>query len=460
MARINQDIQAQTALDLESNLNVVKAQPSLRRRLTSGFFWVLVAALATQAGGFLEAIIPARLLGIENYGKLAAIQSTLTMLASFAGLGIGTTAARYVAQLRQTDPTRAGRVIGLCILIVLGTAGIFTTGLILFAPFFSQLVLGSSELANELRLGAIFLFFFTLTTCQIGILSGFEAFSRLAWAACLQTIGTVAMVLVFTLMWGLPGTILALGGGALLTWLLQEKALRREYRRWMIRVRFAEAGKEKHIFAGFALPAALSGILGGVVTAGGNAILVRQVNGLTDVAIFYAANTIRTIALFAPSLLTRVTMPILSNLYGLKRQASFRKTFALTLLVSTGFAIFSALGIFILSPILLNLFGKSFLSGDSVLALSLTSAIFEVVAVNLFQVLYSHGRIWTHLFIVSIWSALILSITWKLAPEWGADGLALSYCVGWLVSCVFYGIVVQRLLRQDQYMASAIAGAA
>ena len=435
-----------------------KEVTDLRRRVTSGFFWVLIATIATQFGGLLEAIIPARLLGIEDYGKLVAIQSTLIMLASFAGLGLGTTTARYVAQLRQTNPAQAGRVIGLCLLIIMSAAAIVTIGLILFAPIISEVVFSNSTLTNELRLGTIFLFFSILVTYQSGTLSGFEAFSRLAWAAVLQTIGTVALVVSLTSAWGLSGAIAALGGGALLTWLLQEIALRREYRRWMICINFAEAGKETHILTGFALPAALSGMLGGIVTAGGNAILIRQVHGLADVAVFNVANLIRSIALFVPSLLTRVTMPVLSNLYGLKQRSSFQKTFGLTLLLSTGFALISAVGIFCLSPILLSLFGKSYSGNNTVLALALTSSIFEVLAVNLFQVLYSHGRIWSQLLIVVIWSVIILSMTWMLAPEMGANSLALAYCVGWLVSCILYGITAQRILKQDQTLLLVPAG--
>src|ERR1022692_3038167 len=41
------------------------------------------------------------------------IQSTVGMLGIFAGLGLGITATKYVAELRSHDPERAGRIIAL-----------------------------------------------------------------------------------------------------------------------------------------------------------------------------------------------------------------------------------------------------------------------------------------------------------------------------------------------------------
>jgi O-antigen/teichoic acid export membrane protein len=437
-------------------LLATSTRDGLRWRLASGVFWVLISAVMTQSSGFLNAILPARMLGIEVYGRLAAIQSALGLMASLAGLGIGTTAARYVSQYRQTEPMRVGRILGLCTIITLVTASMCACILLAFAPYLSHIVFGNEQLAEDLRLGAIMLFFVTLNSYQVGALSGFEAFSRLAGASSLQAIGSVALMLLCTLAWGLRGSILALGGAAVLGWLIQGAVLRHECRRSGVRMSFANAMSERRVFSEFALPAALSGIVGGIVTAGGTAILVRQVHGVEAVAIFGAATTIRTIALFAPGLLTRVTLPVLSNLHGLNDRTSYRKTFALSLVGSGGFSCVAAIVLMYLTPLLLRLFGKGFVGGRVVVGVLLASAVLEVLSGSLFQVLYSHGRVWLHLAIMAVWSVVVLGGTLLAAPTWGASGLAASYGLGWLISTGLYGGSVKRVLDREAW--SLVAG--
>ena len=262
---------------------------SLRWRLISGVFWVLVAAVASQASGFLRAIMPARMLGIDAYGQFVVIQSTLLMLAGFAGLGLGATATRYVSQLRQTAPARVGRILGFCNILTLATAGLFSVVLLILAEAFSRALFGNDQLAPELRIGSLFVFFFTVNGYQVGALAGFEAFSALAWATILQSALSIAIMFAFTWLWKLPGAILALGMTALVAWIIQGVALRSQCRSQGVRISYSNVFQERRIFREFALPAALSGVLGGTVTAGGNALLVRQPNGLAQAAIFGAA---------------------------------------------------------------------------------------------------------------------------------------------------------------------------
>ena len=52
------------------------------------------------------------------------IQSTVGMFGVFAGFGLGLTATKHVAEFRQSDPDRAGRIIGLSGLFAIGPGGL------------------------------------------------------------------------------------------------------------------------------------------------------------------------------------------------------------------------------------------------------------------------------------------------------------------------------------------------
>jgi hypothetical protein len=55
------------------------------------------------------ALLVARLLGKASYGELGIVQSTIVMFGTLAGFGMGTTAAKFVAEFRHSDPVRAGK---------------------------------------------------------------------------------------------------------------------------------------------------------------------------------------------------------------------------------------------------------------------------------------------------------------------------------------------------------------
>ena len=83
----------------------------LGERLLRGSFWSLLGTFASRALGLAAAILAARILGKAVYGELGIIQSTVGMLGTFAGFGMGTTATKYVAELRYKDPAQAGKII-------------------------------------------------------------------------------------------------------------------------------------------------------------------------------------------------------------------------------------------------------------------------------------------------------------------------------------------------------------
>lgn len=92
----------------------MQGQPTgLRQRLISGVLWNLVAMIASRGSTLVVTIIVARVLGTAKYGEIGIIQSTIGMFGTFAGMGLGVTCTKYLAELKYEDPARAGRIIAL-----------------------------------------------------------------------------------------------------------------------------------------------------------------------------------------------------------------------------------------------------------------------------------------------------------------------------------------------------------
>jgi len=86
----------------------------VRTRLIVGVAWTIVVSVLGQGSAFLCMLISARLLGREDYGKLAMLLSLVGTLANFAGVGLGLTVIKFLSELRCHAPDRAGRILGLC----------------------------------------------------------------------------------------------------------------------------------------------------------------------------------------------------------------------------------------------------------------------------------------------------------------------------------------------------------
>jgi O-antigen/teichoic acid export membrane protein len=125
-------------------------------------------------------IFVARMLGKTSYGELGIIRSTVGMFGIFGGLGLGLTATKYVAELRERDPERAGRILGLSMRVAL-FSGTFL-GILLFvsAPWLAANTLDAPHLAGALRIGAVLILLSAVNGAQTGALSGFEAFKTIA----------------------------------------------------------------------------------------------------------------------------------------------------------------------------------------------------------------------------------------------------------------------------------------
>jgi O-antigen/teichoic acid export membrane protein len=217
-----------------------------------------------------------------------------------------------------------------------------------------------------------------------------------------------------------------------------------------VRICYANFWAEIPLMWNFTLPAALAGCVGGLALMGCNILLVRHCGTFTEIAMFNVAYAIRMLALLVPNMVSRVSMPLLCNLRAVNKAHAYRRTFWVCLLLNGGLTTAAGMLLFLIAPYLLALFGKDFAGGRAVLGLLLAAAAAEAVAVALFQPLYGHGKLWTHLAIVTCWSAVLFGGTWWGVDRGGAAAVAGSCLAAWLLSGTLYAIFVRRLFRDEQ----------
>lgn len=407
----------------------------LRQRLIRAAAWSFVGAGLSRTLGLASSIFVARILHKEVFGELGIIQSTSGMFAAFAGLGLGLTATKYVAEFRDRDPRRAGQVIQLSRTLSVAVGGVMTVVVLVSSGWLSAHVLGAPMLRNPLRVGAMLLILGALNDSQLGALAGLEAFKRIALLALWSGLLTFPLTVGGAFVGGLNGALWGLVGVSVAGCLLGQVALRRETASLGLPLINRGLGAQLKLVWSFALPAALAGIVTTSVTWACNAMLVNSPGGYAEMGVFSAANQWRSAILFIPATIGTAALPILANLRGEKDRFRYGKVLRYNVLVSASLAALVALPVVFLAPHIMASYGEGFRGGGVVLTILAVTAILMAAAAVIGQAIASLGRMWAGLWLNSVWAIVLLATAWQLIG-WGARGLAIATAVAYGVHLV------------------------
>jgi O-antigen/teichoic acid export membrane protein len=425
----------------------------LRARFRTGIAWSLVATAASQGSTFASGVIVANLLGRQVFGEYAMVRSTLLALAALAPLATGYTATKYVAEFRSTDRERAGRVLGLCQVVSASAAVLIALVLLAVAPWLAE-ILGAPHLTPALAIASVPVVFTAIGYYQTGALAGLERYGPLARASGVGGAASLTACALGAWTAGLIGALAGLGVAAAVQWLVLRRALAMEAARQMIAPRFRGLRSELPILSGFAVPAALSGMVSMSALWLASAVLARQTGGYEQMALYAAAASLRGLVLVVPNIVHTVGMSLLNYERGLREEARFRKVFWVSAAVTAAAVVIAAVPVGLAGRWLMRMFGESFDEGFRVLLILLASAVAEALALSAYQVLQSHAKLWLSLLAVVVpqYGTVVL-LAFLLTARHGAVGLALAIAAGWTVN-----MVVTCLLARHQWRSGNVDG--
>jgi O-antigen/teichoic acid export membrane protein len=421
---------------------------SIGYRLAKGAFWSLAGTIVSRGLALLSWILIARMLGKTIYGELGMIQSTVGMFGTLAGLGLGLTATRYVAEFREKDVAKAGRIIGFSSLTACGTA-IFASGLLIaIAPLLAEKVLAAPHLTNLLRAGTLLVLFGTLNGSQTGALSGFEAFRAIATINLTSGLISFPLMLAGAHYGGLAGTVYGMSATMALNWLLNHWALRREASRAGVTITYAGSWKERDVLWSFSVPVVLAGLLSAPINWICCAMLANQSSGYAELGIYNAAIQWQTALAFLPALLSQVLLPILSDSHSNDDEESSRKTLTTGLTVFLAVIILPAILLAALSPWITSLYGGSFQMPNRLFITIISYATISNLGTALWTCLLSRNQAWFGFVGNLIWALSVLVLFHYLVPL-GAFGLALANVVSYAAAmAVVFPPILKSLLRK------------
>ena len=425
------------------------SESPLSVRLAKGVFWSFLGAAISRGMGVVSSIFVARLLGITAFGEFTIIQSTVGLFGTFAGLGLGITATKYVAELRETDPVRCGRVMGL--ILSMGTIGGVTAGIILygFADWFAANTLAAPHLAPLLRLSSALVLFTALQGVYTGALGGFEAFKKSTQVNWVGAVIGTPLLVAGTYFFGLKGAVCASVLQVVLGCVIGHVALMRESLQRGVRITFGSDRTDLGILWRFSLPAFLSTMLSGPANWICNTLLVNQEEGYKEIALLNAAGTWKNFLSFLPLMMTSVLVPMLANLYREGKSEEIKGLLRRNLFINVGVCLALVMPLILLAPLILGWYGPEFKRGQAAFVLSLFGT--AIVAANnlLSRAMLASGRAWLDLGFSGLWVVVLVTGCIVLIPRYKAAGLALSHILAAVVLLFWQWFLVRKIFQSS-----------
>lgn len=421
-------------------------------RLARGAFWSAAGSVISRALGMASSIVVARLLGKSIFGELGVIQSTVGMFGTFAGFGMGLTAAKHVAEFRVGDPAKAGRVIGLSNLVAWVSSLIMATALLLLAPWLCKKILAAPQLTDLLRIGSLMLLFSAVNGALTGTLSGFEAFSSIARLNVISAILTILGSILGALYFGLWGLVVGLAGVQGVTFVVTYYAVRRQAAIHKVPISLASCLDELPIAWNFSVPALLSVIVHSPVSWACIAMLVNTPGGYGQMGIYSAANKWRAILFFLPTVLMQAVLPIMSSARTADGDsADFQTTFRFTqsVMVIIGFPACTL--VMVAAHWIMPIYGRGFSMGAEALVFAALTTLVQCIGAAAGPAIESKGKMWMACAINSSYGCFLLVGALVLLPVAGAAGLLLASALSYVAVTVWAFTYLREELPSGMY---------
>lgn len=402
-------------------------------KLVNGMFWNVIGSILSKVLVMVASILTARILGADKNGEYSVINSTVLMFSTFAGLGLGITATRFVAEYKTKNRERCGRIIGMTNVSGFLASLVMSVILILFAPWLAKEQLNAPHLVFGLRLASLLLIANTLNTIQVNTLSGFEDFKSIAKLSVIQGIISCPIFVVFTYLFEVNGLILGHFFVSCIMLILYEIANYKTRKGYGISIDIKGIKQEAKIIWRFSIPSLLSNIMVGPVTWLGNTFITSIENGYFELGIFNAANQWRAALTFIPTAVGNVILPLVIANKGEDRLERINILF--------GWVIVTCIAIPLLAfpEIITFLYGDEYMGQSfnvSILIIVLISCIFSYKE-GISRNLMSNNLMWWAFLSNILWGISFLLILW-IIRDMGAIGLAMAYLIAYTITTLIF----------------------
>jgi O-antigen/teichoic acid export membrane protein len=421
--------------------------------LFSSLFWSLLGTIILRFLSAVSAIFVARFLGPEVYGEYGILNSTIGLFSSLAGLGLGITCTKYIAQNYKTDKIKTGKIISLTYKISIITGVLFFVLIIIFSNILSKFSLNAPHLQIYLVIMAFLIIFNTIDGVQKGILAGFQDFRSIAIINTIQGISTVLLVITLTYNFSLSGAVFALVLVSGISVITNRVFVLKNVENHNIPISSKNLMDVMDIIYILAIPAVLSNIVVTPFIWFSNTLIARTDNGYYELGIFNAANQWKSLIDIIPGIIGAVLLPLVSSINNSDNKDS-NVIEKVNLFVPWFLVVLLTLFLTSIPEVLGLLYGQEyavFIYYQTLSILLFTSSIIAFKS-SIGRKLISNDFMWFGIIDNLIWG-LVFIVAVYLFRNLGSLGLSISYLGSYLINLfitipiyIYYKIISFKLV--------------
>lgn len=425
------------------------SKDNLNKRLGKAAFWSIAGAVSQKVLILLTSFICIYILGRNDYGKLSIIRSTIQLFIVLGSVGLGSTATKYIADFRNSDLKRLKSIYSIVNLIGTVTGGLATLLICFFSGALAS-YLKDPSLSSSIQFGAVLIFFSVITSVQTGILTGFEKFEKIAiisvWGGVAEFICINLGAYFFSVKGALSGYTL----GFIIMALLNHIAIQNEMKGKGVHFSFHHIDRtDLKILVNFSIPLMCSGLIVSPVFYFAQTLLTRFV-GFAEFAVYAAADQWRIVILFLPSALSRIVLPILSNLNSSNQGDQFKRVLKINLLLNGGLSLLVFLGVAAFLPVVLYFYRFQSSAVMPFLILG-GSSIGASLALVVGQAIVSKAKIWVGLSFNILWGIQVILYEWILLKHgFGINSLPIAMFTAYFIHAALMLLYLNRQTKSTK----------
>jgi O-antigen/teichoic acid export membrane protein len=417
-----------------------------RHKISLNFGWSIFGAGVSQTIGLLVTIIVANFLGREVFGEYAILLSTISAAGVLAGSWLGIGATKFVAQYRESDPNRAGRIIRMSFFISCISSLIIIFLIIFNSKFIATEVLNLSSLNTLVQIISLVIVFQVWDGIQLGVLAGLEAFREIAYSSIIRSIVALPLTSILVYKWDLNGAVAAFCLLLVMNIFINNIYMRKCCKAYGIKVQGRFVKAEVVQFLDFSMPAIIGGLLGTPVLWFANILMVRQSNGYAEMALYSITSSWKNALLFIPKKLTIVALPVMSNYINSdKGNIGYDKMFDFTQMIAIAITLPATFILMFFGEYILSLYGDEYRDGYIVFSGMILVAGISGLGSGYGPAIQAKGKMWFGLAANVIWSITFISFVYTTIESYGAISLAYSLALAGVINL----LITAYYLRGD-----------
>lgn len=406
-----------------------------RNKIVKDSSWSVLGSVLGYGFSLLAGIIIARYMGSQSYGQYGMIKNTLLYVSIVSTFGLGITSTKFIA---ENIISKLIKLEDIYLSTVLLTSFIsFIFGSILF--FFSydiSIILDAPSLSNPLKITAFILFFNSLNSAQVGLMSGFSLFKEIAISRFVY--GVVLLLFSVPLFWyfDFNGAIFGLLLSYVFSCFVNHLFLNKKVKLFFLNYREATFKNTLSYLLKFSFPITIQEGIYAFTRWFSLFILVKYSN-YEQLGLYSAAVQWAVVILFIPNMLRNVTLSHLSKTYN--NPSRHKKILLLMLAIGGVATLVPSIIVVISAKYIVAFYGVTFSSMVLVLQVVSLSTIFDSAINIVTQDYISVNKTWFISVSRSLCDLLIPVITFLLIKNnvGGAMSLVLSNAFIKIALCAF-----------------------